>query len=46
MAGSKQQSTAHPAILLAGDIEAQMTQLESLLGLNPEAPSRLGLATA
>ena len=46
VAGSKQPSTAHPAIRLAHDIEAQMTQLESVLALNPEARARLGLATA
>jgi P27 family predicted phage terminase small subunit len=46
VAGSKQQPTAHPAIRLAHDIEAQMTQLESVLALNPEARARLGLATA
>lgn len=46
VAGSKQQPTAHPAIRLAHDIEAQMTQLESVLALNPEAHARLGLATA
>jgi P27 family predicted phage terminase small subunit len=46
VAGSKQQPTAHPAIRLAYDIEAQMTQLESVLALNPEARARLGLATA
>jgi P27 family predicted phage terminase small subunit len=31
VAGSKQQATAHPAIGLARDIEAQMTWLESVL---------------
>jgi P27 family predicted phage terminase small subunit len=46
VAGSKQQSTAHPAIRLARDIESQMSQLESVLALNPEARARLGLATA
>jgi P27 family predicted phage terminase small subunit len=46
VAGSKQQPTAHPAIRLAHDIEAQMTQLESVLALNPDARARLGLATA
>jgi P27 family predicted phage terminase small subunit len=46
VAGSKQQPTAHPAIALARDIEAQMTQLESVLALNPGARARLGLATA
>ena len=45
VAGSKQPSTAHPAIRLARDIEAQMAQLESVLALNPEARARLGLAT-
>lgn len=44
--GSKKQPTGHPAIRLAHDIEAQMTQLESVLALNPEAHARLGLATA
>ena len=33
--GPKQPSTAHPAIRLAGDIDAQMTQLESVLALHP-----------
>ena len=46
VAGSKQQPSAHPAIRLAHDIEVQMTQLESVLALNPEARARLGLATA
>lgn len=46
VAGSKQPSTAHPAFRLAHDIEAQMTQLESALALNPEARARLELATA
>jgi P27 family predicted phage terminase small subunit len=46
VAGSKQQPTAHPATRLARDIDAQMTQLESVLALNPEARARLGLATA
>jgi len=32
--GPKQPSTAHPALRLARDIEAQMTQLESVLTLN------------
>ena len=31
--GSKRQPTAHPAIRLAHDIEARMTQLESVLTL-------------
>src|SRR4029453_2166143 len=35
--GAKQPSTAHPAIRLAHDIEAQMTRLESVLSLNPAA---------
>ena len=42
--GSKQPSTAHPALRLARDIEAQMTQLESVLALHAEARGRLGLA--
>jgi P27 family predicted phage terminase small subunit len=44
--GVKQPSTAHPAIRLAHDIEAQMTRLESVLALNPSARARLGLAAA
>jgi P27 family predicted phage terminase small subunit len=44
--GVKQPSTAHPAIRLARDIEAQMTRLESVLALNPAARARLGLAAA
>jgi P27 family predicted phage terminase small subunit len=44
--GAKQPSTAHPAIRLAHDIEAQMTRLESVLALNPAARARLGLAAA
>lgn len=44
--GSKQPSTAHPALRLARDIEAQMTQLESVLTLHAEARGRLGLAAA
>jgi P27 family predicted phage terminase small subunit len=44
--GAKQPSTAHPAIRLAHDIEAQMTRLESVLSLNPAARARLGLAAA
>jgi P27 family predicted phage terminase small subunit len=44
--GAKQPSTAHPAIRLAHDIEAQMTRLESALALNPAARARLGLAAA
>ena len=43
---AKQPSTAHPAIRLARDIEAQMTRLESVLALNPTARARLGLAAA
>src|SRR4029453_5437137 len=44
--GAKQPSTAHPAIRLAHDIEAQMTRLESVLSLNPARGPRLGLAAA
>lgn len=41
--GSMKQATAHPAIRLAHDIEAQMARLESVLALNPESRARLGI---
>jgi phage terminase small subunit len=39
-------SSSRQPTRLARDIEAQMTRLESVLALNPEARARLELATA
>jgi len=44
--GSQGQQVAHPAARLLLDVEAKLLPLEQVLGLNPEARLRLGLAVA
>jgi P27 family predicted phage terminase small subunit len=42
--GSTGQLTAHPAAKMVNDIESKLLNLESALGLTPEARMRLGLS--